>query len=45
MHLKFQAEIFYADDRMLASTKQLWFQTVFDTLTGLIDWVGLKMNV
>ena len=40
-----QAALFYADNRMVASTNPVWFQTVFDTLTGLFDWLGLNKNV
>ena len=40
-----QAELFYADDRMVDSTNPVWFQTAFDMLTELFDWVGLKTNV
>ena len=30
---------------MVASTNPGWLQTVFNTLTGLFDQVGLKTNV
>ena len=30
---------------VVASTDPGWLQTAFDTLTGLFDRVGLKMNV
>ena len=43
--IKVQKAIFYADDRMVASTNTVWTQTAFGTLTGLFDWVGLKTNV
>ena len=43
--LKVQAEFFYADDRMVASTELVWLQTTFDTLTGLFYWVVSNKNV
>ena len=43
--LKVQTALFYADDKMLSSTNPVWFQTVFDMLKGLFDWVGLKTNL
>ena len=45
MWLKVQAAFFYTYDRMLASANPGWLQTVFDTLMGLFDQVGLKPNV
>ena len=43
--LKVQTELFYADNKMLSSTDPVWFQTAFDMLKGLFDWVGLKTNL
>ena len=43
--LKVQAELLYADNRMVASNNPVWLQNAFDMLTGLFYWVGLKMNV
>ena len=43
--MKVKATFFYANDVMVASNKPGWIQTVFDTLTGLFDWVGLRTNV
>ena len=40
-----KAEFFYVDNRMVASTDPGWLHTVFDTLAGLLDRVGLKKNV
>ena len=30
---------------MVASTNKVWLQTVFNMLTRLFDWVGLRKNV
>ena len=43
--LKVQAALFYADNRMVDYANSVWFQTVFDSLTGLFDWVGLNKNI
>ena len=43
--LKVQELFFYAEYGMVDSTDPGWLQTMFDTLTGLFDWVGLKKNV
>ena len=40
-----KAEFFYADDGLVASTDPGWIQSVFDTLTGLFEQVGLQINV
>ena len=40
-----QAEFFYADDGMVASSNPVWIHTAFEILTGLFDWVRLKNNV
>ena len=42
--LKVQETNFYAEDRMVASTKMGWLQITFDMLTGIFDWVVLKTN-
>ena len=39
-----QAELFYADDGMVASSNPRWLQWSFTTLVQLFDRVGLKMN-
>ena len=38
------ASFFYADDILVALTDLVWLQGVFDTLTGLLDRVGLQTN-
>ena len=38
------AELFYADDRMVATTELGWLQFVFETLMGIFDRVGLQKN-
>ena len=38
-------EVFYADDRVVASTDPVWLQTTFDMLMGIFNHVGLKTNV
>ena len=43
--LKVKDEILYAECGMVASTDPGWIQTVFDTLTGIFERVGLKINV
>ena len=43
--LKVKADFFYADNGVVASNNLGWIQTTFDTLPGLFDRVGLKMNV
>ena len=43
--LKVHVAPFYTDNRMVASTRPVWLQTIFDTLTGSFDWVGLNKNV
>ena len=43
--LKAREDILIADYGMVASTYPGWIQTVFDTMAGLFDQVGLKMNV
>ena len=40
-----QAVLKYADNMMIDYTNPVWFQTTFDTLTGLFDWGGLKTNI
>ena len=40
-----QAELFYADDGMIASSDPRWLQGAFNTLAGLFDRVGLRTNV
>ena len=43
--LNVQADFFYADDRMVASTYPGWLHTAFNTLAGIFDRVGLLTNV
>ena len=43
--LKVQTSLLYADDGMVASTDLVWLHIIFDMLTGLFYWAGLKMNV
>ena len=38
-------DFFYADDGLLASTDPECLQGAFETLTGLLDRVGLRKNV
>ena len=40
-----QADLFYADDGMVASSDPRWLQWVFDTLVSLFERVGLRTNV
>ena len=40
-----KAELFYADDGMVASIYPGWLLLEFDTLTGMYDRVGLWRNV
>ena len=36
--------LFYADSVMVDSTDTGWLQSVFDKLTGIFGWVGLREN-
>ena len=38
-------DLFYSDYRMVASTDSGCLQSVFDTLTGLFGWVGMRTSV
>ena len=40
-----QADLFYADDGVIASSGPLWLQGDFNTLVGLFDRVVLQTNV
>ena len=40
-----KAELFYADDEMVASTDSGWLQSAFDMLTGIFDRVCLRTNI
>ena len=40
-----QADLFYADDGMVASSDPCWLQGAFFTLVGLFYRVGLQTNV
>ena len=40
-----QADLFYADDSMVAFSDPRWIQWSFDTLVSLFDRVGLRTNV
>ena len=35
----------YTDNGVVDSTDPGWLQLVFNLLTGVFDWVGLRMNV
>ena len=39
------SSVLYADGGMVAFTDPVWLQTMFDTLTGIFDRVGLQKNV
>ena len=39
-----QADLFYTDDDMVASSDPCWLQGAFNTLVGLFDRVGLQIN-
>ena len=39
-----QAELFYADNGMVALSDPLWIQGEFNTLVGMFDRVGLQTN-
>ena len=40
-----QADLFYADNGMVALSDPRWIQGEFNTLVGLFDRVGLRNNV
>ena len=40
--LTVKTEFFFADNRMVASTDPGWFQSEFETLTGIFDRVGIN---
>ena len=40
-----QADLFYKDNGMVASSDPRWIQGAFNTLVGLFDRVGLRTNV
>ena len=40
-----QADLFYADNGMVALSEPRWLQGTFSTLTGLLDRVGMRKNV
>ena len=40
-----KAALFYADGVLVASTYLGWTQSVFETLTGLFDQVGLQKKI
>ena len=44
MSIRYMAAYFYADDGIIASNQPERLHRVFDILTGLFDWVGLRMN-
>ena len=39
-----KAEFYYEDNGMVDSTDPVCFQFVFETMTGLFEWVGLQTN-
>ena len=43
--MKEQEAMLYADDRMVASANPWWLQSEIDTLTRLLDQVGLETSV
>ena len=43
--LTVKAAFFYVDNGLVASTNLGWFQSAFDTMTELFNWVGLWENV
>ena len=43
--LKVKVALFYADNGMVASTDLGWLQLEFDTLMGILDRVGLRINI
>ena len=40
-----KAELFYADNGVVASTDPGWLQSEFDLMMGLFDRVGLQTNI
>ena len=40
-----QADLFYADDDMVASSDPQWIQWAFDTLVSIFERVGMQTNV
>ena len=42
---KHQADLFLADDDMVALSDPRWLQGAFNTLVGIFDWMGLRTNV
>ena len=40
-----KVSFFYADYRLVASTDLGWLQLEFDTLMGILDRVGLRINI
>ena len=45
MEIQWRAVFFYADYGIFDSMRPEWLQGVFDALTGLFDWLVLRMNV
>ena len=43
--LTVKGALFYADNGMVASTDLGWLQLEFDTLLGILDRVGLRINI
>ena len=41
---RYQADLFYADDGMVASSDPCWIQWAFDTLVSLFKRVSLRTN-
>ena len=40
-----KADLFYADDGMIASSNPQWLQWAFTQIVGLFDRVGLNTNM
>ena len=40
-----KAEFFYADDGLVDSIDLGWIHSMFDMLTGIFNWVGMRTNV
>ena len=42
---RYQNDLFYMDDGMMAFSDLVLLQEAFSTLVGLFDWVALRKNV
>ena len=43
--VRHQADLFYVDDDMVASSDPRWLQWAFDALVSLFERVGLRTNI